>query len=125
MYFLMVEIFVKDQTKKIRLKDVLHMFNIKKNFFLMNKLVLNGFKVHFNTNRYFVKTLCCDNFSITLRDGKFYFIYWKKVSTIEIDVIARFPQDQDKFGIFNWYLCHLNEEKMKDLQSIINSLDPI
>lgn len=52
---IMVDIVVKSQTKRIRLKDILHLPKMKKSLFLINKLILHGFKVHFSMNRCFIK----------------------------------------------------------------------
>lgn len=54
---ILVKIIGEGQTKKINIKNILYMHNIKKNFFSMNKLNLHIFKVKFDINRYILKKL--------------------------------------------------------------------
>lgn len=84
---------MNDQIKRIILKEVLHMPKMKKTLLLVSKLVLHGYKIQFDKNGCYVKTLDGQHVAKSLRDGNLYFINYKKVNGVEVAVFVDFPQD--------------------------------
>lgn len=74
-------------------------------------------------NGCFVKTIEGDDVLEGIRDGNLYFINLKKINRDEVAAFIVFPQNQDKFGIWYQRLSHLNAKSMKELQSMVSSLD--
>lgn len=87
---IIVDIIVKIKTKKIKLKDMLYISKMKKNFFLVNKLVLHGYKVQFDENGCFIKILDRNDVAKDFRNCNFYFIKYKKMNRIEVATFVKF-----------------------------------
>lgn len=120
---IVVEVVVKGISKRITLKDVLHVPKMKKNLLSVSKLVSHGCKVQFNMNGCFVRTMEGKEVAKGIRDGNLYIINCKRINGVEVAAFAEFPSNEDKVGIWHQRLGHLNAKSMKELQSMVSGLD--
>jgi hypothetical protein len=67
-----VEVMVKGRTKRIRIKDVLHVPKLHANLLSVSKILSSGCKVQFNMNECIVRAFDGEVIVIALRDGNLY-----------------------------------------------------
>lgn len=63
---------------------------MKKNILSVNKLVSPNCKIEFDKNGCFVKTLDGQHIAKGLQDGNLYFINYKKVNGVEVEIFTDF-----------------------------------
>jgi hypothetical protein len=96
---IVVEVVVKGTSKRIPLKDVLHVPKMKKNLLLVSKLVTHGCKVQFDMNGCFVTTMEGKEVAKGTRNGKLFIIDCTKIDGVEVAAFAGIPSNEDKVGI--------------------------
>lgn len=95
-----IEMVVKGISKRMTLKDVLHIPKRKKNLFLVSKHLTHGYKVQFDMNECFIKTIEVKEIAKRRRDGNSYIINWKRINRIEIVEFCEFQSNKDKVDIW-------------------------
>jgi hypothetical protein len=75
---ILVEVMVKGQTKRVRIKDVLHVPKLHANLLSVSKILSSGCKVQFNMNECIVRAFDGEVIAIALRDGNLYEVTFTK-----------------------------------------------
>lgn len=75
-----VEVEVKGISKKIILKDMMHVPKMKKNLNLVSKLVTHVCKEQYDMKGWFLRTIECKEVGIGLTIGNVYIIIYKRIN---------------------------------------------
>lgn len=64
----------------------------------MSKLVTHGYKVQFDMNGWFVRTIEGKEVAKGTKNSNLYIIICKKINGVEVATFPKFPSNQDKVG---------------------------
>jgi transposase InsO family protein len=119
---IVVEVSVRGRSKRIRIKDALHVPKLQANLLSVSKLVTSGMKVQFNVEGCVLRAPNGDVLAVAPREGNLYQVAFTKV--FESDA-ANLTQSSTKKGALElWHrrLGHLNERSVRFLQSMVSGM---
>jgi hypothetical protein len=95
---ILVEVMGKGRTKRIRIKDVLHVPKLHANLLSVSKILSSGCKVQFNMNECIVRAFDGEVIAIPLREGNLYQMTFTKVCEMHVANVAQTSTIDGAFG---------------------------
>ncbi len=116
---ILVEVMVKGQTKKIRIKDVLHVPKLLS----VSKILSSGCKVQFNMNECIVRAFDREVIVIALREGNLYQVTFTKVCEVHVANVAQTSTIDSALELWHRRLGHLNVKGVHALQNMVSGIN--
>jgi hypothetical protein len=118
-----VEVMVKGRTKRIRIKDVLHVPKLDANLLSVSKILSSGCKVQFNMNERIVSAFDGEVIAIALRDGNLYQMTFTKVCEMHVANLAQTSTIDGALELWHRRLGHLNIKGVHALQHMVSGMN--
>jgi transposase InsO family protein len=121
---IVVEVMTNGQTKRIRIKDALHVPKLHANLLSVSKLLSSGLKVKFHMNECIVKTRDGKVVAIAPREGNLYKMAFTKVHE-GADVVNMAQSSSNEGALELWHrrLGHLNMKSVHALQNMVSGMN--
>jgi hypothetical protein len=114
---------VKGRTKRIRIKDVLHVPKLHANLLSMSKILASGCKVQFNMNECIVRSFDGEVIAIALREGNLYQVTFTKVCEMHVANVAQTSTIDGALEFWHCCLGHLNVKGVHALQNMVSGMN--
>jgi hypothetical protein len=118
-----VEVMVKGRTKRIRIKDVLHVPKLHANLLSVSKILSSGCKVQFNMNECIVRAFDGEVIAIALREGNLYQMTFTKVCEMHVANLAQTSTIDGALELWHRHLGHLNTKGVHALQNMVSGMN--
>jgi transposase InsO family protein len=120
---ILVEVMVKGQTNRIRIKDVLRVPKLHANLLSVSKILSSGCKVQFNMNVCIVRAFDGEVIVIALRDGNLYQVTFTKVCEMHVANVAQTSIIDGALELWHRRLGHLNIKGVHALQNMVSGMN--
>jgi hypothetical protein len=120
---ILVEVLVKGRTKRIRIKDVLHVPKLHANLLSVNKILSSGCIVQFNMNECIVRAFDGEVIAIALREGNLYQMTFTKVCEMHVANLAQTSTIDGALELWHRRLGHLNIKGVHALQNMMSGMN--
>ncbi len=120
---ILVEVMVKGRTKRIRIKDVLHVPKLHANLLSVNKILSSGCKVQFNMNECIVRAFDGEVITIALREGNLYQVTFTKVCEMHVANVAQTSTIDGALELWHRRLGHLNVKGVHVFQNMVSGMN--
>jgi len=120
---ILVEVMVKGRTKRIRIKDVLHVQKLHALLLLVSKILSSGCKVQFNMNECIVRAFDGEVIAIALREGNLYQVTFTKVCEMHVANMAQTSTIDGALELWHCRLGHLNVKGVHALQNMVSGMN--
>jgi hypothetical protein len=123
MGFILVEVMVKGRTKRIKIKDVLHVPKLHANLLSVSKISSSGCKVQFNMNECIVRAFDGEVIAIALREGNLYQMTFTKVCEMHVANLAQTSTIDGALELWHRRLGHLNIKGVHVFQNMVSGMN--
>jgi hypothetical protein len=120
---ILVELMVKGQTRRIRIKDVLHVPKLHANLLSVSKILSSGCKVQFNMNECIVRAFDGEVIAVALREGNLYQMTFTKVCEMHVANLAQTSTIDGALELWHCRLGHLNIKGVHALQIMVSGMN--
>ena len=119
---IVVEVLVRGQSRRIRIKDALHVPKLQVNLLSVSKLVSSGTKVQFNKEGCILRASNGDVLVQAPREGNLYQVTFTKVYEADAANLAQSSTKQGELELWHRRLGHWNGRSMHLLQSMVSGM---
>jgi hypothetical protein len=120
---ILVEVMVKGQIRRIKIKDVLHVPKLYANLLSVSKILSSGCKVQFNMNECIVRAFDGEVIAIALREGNLYQMTFTKVCEMHVANLAQISTIDGALELWHRRLGHLNIKGVHALQNMVSGMN--
>jgi len=120
---ILVEVMVKGQTKRIRIKDMLHVPKLHANLLSMSKILSSGCKVQFNMNECIVRAFDGEVIAIALREGNLYQMTFTKVCEMHVANLAQTSTIDGALELWHRRPRDLNIKGVHAFQNMVSGMN--
>ena len=117
-----VQVLVRGRSKKIRIKDVLHVPKLHANLLSVSKLVSSGMKMQFNVDGCTLRAPNEDVLSVAPREDNLYQVTFTNVHGVNVANLAQPSTKNGALELWHRRLGHLNVRSVRFLQSMVSGI---
>ena len=120
---IVVEVLVRGRSKKMTIKDILHVPKLHANLLSVSKLVSSGMKVQFNVDGCTMRAPNGDVLAVAPRQDNLYQVTFTKVYEADSAHAAQSSTTNGAMELWHRRLGHLNVRSVGLLQSMVSGMD--